>query len=100
MVKIKKVKFRKILNSAGKISLEVEMTDCNGIKAFASTPSAIQPGKREVTSIPSFYHDYMNDLIEEICNIDIRSQKILDTILNKYMKNQKVVLRSVRYKHL
>ena len=30
MVKIEKVKFRKILNSAGKISLEVEMTDCDG----------------------------------------------------------------------
>lgn len=86
MVKIEKVKFRKILNSAGKISLEVEITDCDGIKAFASTPSAIQPGKREVTSIPSFYHNYINDLIEEICNIDIGSQKILDTILNKYMK--------------
>ena len=86
MVRIEEIKFRKILNSAGKISLEVEIIDSDGRKALASSPSAIKPGKREVIAVNNKMDDYgIKDLIDEICSTGIENQEMFDCILNKYM---------------
>ena len=86
MIKIKDIKFRDILNSAGKIALEVQITTDKGISEIASTPSAIIPGKREVLETNNLENGYLNELLEKICNIEIENQKAFDTILNDYME--------------
>ena len=85
MIKIKEIKFRNILNSAGKIALEAQITTDNGISEIASTPSAIVPGKREVLTNNDVENDYLHELLEKICEIEIASQKIFDDILNDYI---------------
>lgn len=87
MIKIKEIKFRNILNSAGKIALEVQMTTDKGISEIASTPSAIVPGKREILATNNSKKDYLNELLEKICDIEIENQSEFDTILNKYIEN-------------
>ena len=84
-IKIEKINFRHILNSAGKITWEAEMIDSEGRKAFASSPSAIIPGKREVRTTKELDEYGMKKLIKEISHTWIENQERLDTILNRYM---------------
>ena len=86
MIKIKEIEFRNILNSVGKIALEVQMTTDRGISEIASTPSAIIPGRREVLSTNILGNDLLNKLLEEIYNIEIENQKEFDNILNNYIE--------------
>lgn len=85
MIKIEKIKFRTILNSAGKKTFEIELLDSTGIKAYASSPSAIIPGKREVMTTNDFNDYLINDLTNEISSTWIENQEMFDTLLNKYI---------------
>ena len=85
MIKIKEIKFRDILNSGGNIATEVQIITYNGISEIASAPSAIIPGRREVLESSNKVSDYLNELLQKICNIELESQKIFDSILNDYM---------------
>ncbi len=87
MVKIKNVQLRTILNSAGKEALEVEMIADNNFRAIASSPSAIIPGRREVTTTNNVNESILNEMITKMCNTEIESQKNFDDILNTYMKD-------------
>lgn len=87
MIKIREVKVREILNSVGKKALEIEMiTDAN-IKAIASSPSAIIPGKREVITTNDISESQLKKMIDEICSREIENQVDFDNILNNYMQN-------------
>lgn len=87
MVKIKSVQLRTILNSVGKEALEVEIIADNNLRAIASSPSAIIPGRREVITINNINESRLNEMITEICNTEIESQKNFDDILNAYIKD-------------
>ncbi len=86
MIKIKEIKIREILNSAGKKALEVEMIADNQIKAIGSSPSAIMPGKREVITTKEVNKDKLNKMIYEICSKKLSNQGELDAILERYMQ--------------
>lgn len=86
MIKIKKIKFRKILNSAGRVTFEIEMIDEKGIKAVASSPSAIKAGKREVATTKEFNASSIDSLVSEIYGKEIKTQKEFDSIVNQYIK--------------
>lgn len=85
MIKIKKIKFRNILNSAGNIALEIEILTDKNISEKASTPSAIVPGRREVVATSDFENKDLKELVEKISNIEIENQKIFDKILEGYI---------------
>lgn len=85
MIKIEKINFRNILNSAGKITFETEIIDSDGIRAFASSPSAIIQGCREVMTTNEFNDDIVSNLANEIYRTEIENQEMFDTILNKYI---------------
>ena len=87
MIKIKNIKIRNILNSAGKEALEVEIITDNNLRATASSPSAIIPGKREVMMTNNINEDRLNEMITEICNTEIVDQGNFDNILNSYMQD-------------
>ena len=85
MIKIEKIKFRNILNSAGNIALEVEITTDKNISEKASIPSAIIQGKREVFATNNLKNRDLNELLKKICNTEIQDQKMFDSILNEYI---------------
>lgn len=85
MIKIEKIKLRTILNSAGKKTFEVEMLESTGVKAYASSPSAILAGKREINTTDKLDDSLINTLTTEICNTWIKNQEMFDTLLNKYI---------------
>ncbi len=87
MAKIKSVQLRNILNSAGKEALEVEMIADNNLRAIASSPSAVIPGRREVIITNNVNERRLTEMITEICNTEIESQKSFDDILNIYIKD-------------
>ncbi len=87
MIKIKNVKLRNILNSEGKVAIEVEMIDNNNYKVIASSPSAIVPGRREAITKRNINKSCFDELVTEICNIEIKNQKDFDNVLNNYMKD-------------
>jgi len=87
MAKIKSIKLRNILNSAGKESLEVEMVADNNLRAISSSPSAIIPGIREVITTNNVNESKLNEMITEICSTEIENQKNFDDILNTYMQD-------------
>lgn len=86
MIKIKEIKIREILNSAGKKALEVEMIADNKIKAIGSAPSAIMPGKREVITTKETCKNILNKMLYEICNKRLENQEEFDEILERYMQ--------------
>jgi len=77
MIKIEKVKFRKILNSVGNLTFEIEMVDKEGRKAIASSPKAIQSGRREVITTQELNISIFNRLINKICEKEIENQKTI-----------------------
>jgi len=81
MIKIRTIKFRTILNSAGKNAIEVEISTDKNIVGIASTPSAILPGKREVITENELSKEVLNKLLEKIYNTEIESQSEFDSIL-------------------
>lgn len=85
MIKIEKIRFRNILNSAGNIALEVEITTDKNISEKASIPSAIIQGKREVFATNNLKNRNLNELLKKICNTEIQDQKMFDSILNEYI---------------
>ena len=87
MIKIREVKVREILNSVGKKALEIEMITDSNIKAIASSPSAIIPGKREVITTNNISERQLKKMIDEICNREVENQVDFDNILNNYMQN-------------
>ncbi len=87
MIKIKNVNLRKILNSAGKETIEVEMSINDLIKERASAPSAIIPGKRELFTSSKINDDSLKEMIREIGNKNFQSQIEFDNILSKYIKH-------------
>lgn len=86
MIKIAKINLRNILNSAGKETLEVEMTMDNEFRAIASSPSAIISGRREILTIQNASESNLNNMINEIYNSEIKNQNDFDEILNNYMQ--------------
>ena len=86
MIKVEEVKIRQILNSMGKKAFEVEMIANNHIKAIASSPSAIIPGRREVIEIGAVSKNKLNQIIKEICSREIKNQEDFDKILKTYLK--------------
>lgn len=87
MIKIREVKVREILNSVGKKALEIEMITDSNIKAIASSPSAIIPGKREIITTNNINENQLKKMIDEICNRKVENQVDFDNILNNYMQN-------------
>ena len=85
MIKIEKIKFRNILNSAGNIALEVEITTDKNISENASIPSEIIQGKREIFATNNIKNRDLNELLKKICNTEIQDQKMFDSILNEYI---------------
>ena len=85
MIKIEKIRFRNILNSAGNIALEVEITTDKNISEKASIPSAIIQEKREVFATNNLKNRNLNELLKKICNTEIQDQKMFDSILNEYI---------------
>lgn len=86
-MKIKEIKTREILNSVGKKALEIEIITDTNIKAIASSPSAIIPGKREVITTNNISESHLKKMIGEICNREVENQVDFDSILNNYMPN-------------
>lgn len=87
MLRLKNIVLRKILNSGGKFATEAKVFVSRGVCGIASAPSAIIPGKREVSTTD---YDIENDvnisnLFTELKNIKKITQKNVDTILNKYI---------------
>ena len=86
MIKIKEIKVRNILNSEGRDALEVEMLTEDNIKAIASSPSAIIPGRREILTTSHIHMNSLNQMIEEIYCKEFNSQSDFDNFLNQYME--------------
>lgn len=86
MIKIKNIKFRKILNSAGKDATEIEILTNENIVGIASTPSAIIAGKREVITESGNKEKEIKKILEKICNIELKKQSEFDMILNDYIE--------------
>ena len=87
MARIKDVKLRNILNSEGKKALEIEITADNNLRAIASSPTAIIPGRREVKTTNHINESILNEMLSKICNKEIKNQKEFDNIINTYMKD-------------
>lgn len=85
MIKIEKVKVRKILNSVGNFTFEIEIVDKEGRKATASSPKAIQSGKREAIITKELNIYIFNQLIDKLCEKEIESQKQFDTLIYEYI---------------
>ena len=85
MVKIKEIKIREILNSVGKKTIEVEIRTGNNISAISSSPSAIIPGKRETITTNKVSENKLNEMINEVCNRELKNQEEIDTILESYI---------------
>lgn len=88
MIKIKNIKFRKILNSAGKDATEIEILTDENILGIASTPSAIISGKREVITESAIENKekLIKELLQKICNIELKNQSEFDMILNEHIE--------------
>ena len=86
-MKIKNIKIRDILNSEGQKAIEIEMITDSKLKAIASSPSAIIPGRREVVVANNIRESYLEETINEICNKEIRNQIDFDNILNNNIQN-------------
>lgn len=85
MIKIKKIKKRKILNSQGKIAIETEIITNKNTTGIAQSPSAIIPGKREIKAEKKFDNNELNAFINEIYSTNIESQEHFDRILSKHI---------------
>lgn len=86
MIKIQRVNFRQILNSAGKQALEVEIVTDKNILGIASSPSAIVPGDREILVLDNYENEEIENLLKRICNKNIENQTEFDIILSEYIE--------------
>lgn len=86
MIKITQINIRNILNSEGKEAFEVELITDNNLKAIASSPSAIIPGRRETITTNNVSKSDLNEMINKIYKSKIENQNDFDNILNNYMQ--------------
>lgn len=86
-MKIKKIEFRKIINSGGKYAIESTVILKNNIVGVASSPSAIIPGKREVavTDCDDLKNDVLENLKIKLYKTKNITQQKLDQILEENM---------------
>lgn len=81
---IKNIQLYTILNSIGTTAIEVEITSLKGHQTYASSPSAIIPGKRESKTTINIDNKLFHKLTQELVNIELK-QEDLDNILKRYL---------------
>ena len=81
---IQNIQLYTILNSIGTTAIEVEMTSLEGYQTYASSPSAIIPGKRESKTTVTIDNRLLHKLTQELVNTEL-NQENLDNILKRYL---------------
>ncbi len=83
---IEDVKIRKILDSRGNATVEVDITTGNGF-GRAAAPSGASTGAREVAAFPEGVDDLIQDFKEEVASelfgIDTADTQLVDSIMKE-----------------
>jgi len=92
-MKIENITAKKILDSRGKDTVEVELITDNGIFT-ASTPSGTSSGKHEAveTTVDKAVYNVNEIIAKELCNRNLINQEEVDNILKRISGENKSIL--------